>query len=65
MIEKINLNNILFLDIETVPEVVSYKRLIKVRRVDFPEPVFPKIAKVSPFLTVKEMFCNALILVPS
>ena len=27
MIEKINLNNILFLDIETVPEVADFKEL--------------------------------------
>ena len=27
MIEKINLNNILFLDIETVPEAADYKDL--------------------------------------
>ena len=33
--------------------------------VDFPEPVLPKIAKVSPFLMVNEMLSNAVISVSS
>jgi hypothetical protein len=44
--------------------VTSYILDIKDKIVDFPEPVFPKMARVSPF-TVKEMFCNAVIFVSS
>jgi hypothetical protein len=40
-------------------------RVIKDKMLDFPEPVLPKIAKVSPFFTVNEMPFNALISVSS
>ncbi|MNT74240.1 hypothetical protein D3C72_2130450 [compost metagenome] len=47
------------------PSVTSYSLEIKDKIVDFPAPVFPKIANVSPFFTVKERFCMAFILVSS
>ena len=53
------------LSIKISPVVVSYNLLIKVRIVDFPEPVFPKIANVFPFSTSKETFLSAFIFVSS
>jgi hypothetical protein len=53
------------LSINTVPKLVSYSRLISVSNVDFPEPVFPKIANVFPFFTSKEIFFKALQFVSS
>ena len=38
------------------PSFTSYSLEIKDKIVDFPEPVFPKIAKVSPLFTVNEIF---------
>ena len=48
-----------------VPFVVSYNLEINSIIVDLPEPVFPKIAKVSPGLTVRLIFFKAVILVSS
>lgn len=45
--------------------MVSYSLEISSIIVDFPEPVFPKIAKVSPEFTVKLMFFKAVIFVSS
>ena len=48
-----------------VPLVVSYNLEISSIIVDFPEPVFPNTAIVSPGFTVKLMFFKAVILVSS
>ena len=47
------------------PFLMSYILVISERIVDFPEPVFPKMANVSPFFTVKEMLSKAVISVSS
>ena len=49
------------LSIKTVPSEASYNLEIRLIIDDFPEPVFPKTAMVSPLFTLKLMFLRAVI----
>ena len=51
--------------IRICPESISYKRAIRSSMVDFPEPVFPNMATVSPLFIVKDMLFRAVMLVSS
>jgi len=53
------------LSIKISPEDVSYSLAIRSRIVDFPEPVFPIIATVSPSFMVNDISLSAVMLVSS
>ena len=68
-VDKLKLRVSMFLrltpSILTVPLVGSYNRAIKFNRDVLPPPVFPRMATVSPFSTVKLMLFNAVMSVSS